>query len=270
MPAKGISLHIGLNSVDPNHYGGWDGTLNACEADAKDMQALATGLGFQTSILRTSQATAAVVTAAIADAAKKLSSGDLFFLSYSGHGGQVPDTNNDEKDGQDETWVLFDRQLVDDELWTLWRKFKAGVRIVVLSDSCHSGSVTRAMPAFPASGPIPRIRLLPPVQATKVYRRNAALYDAIQKEFPAGEKAVVKASVILISGCQDNQTSLDGERNGLFTENLKKVWNKGKFSGGYKRFRDTIVQRMPATQSPQYSLVGAANAAFEAQKPFSI
>ena len=24
---KGISLNIGLNSVDPNHYGGWDGQL---------------------------------------------------------------------------------------------------------------------------------------------------------------------------------------------------------------------------------------------------
>ena len=35
--AQGISLHIGLNSVDPGHYQGWDGKLNACEFDAKDM-----------------------------------------------------------------------------------------------------------------------------------------------------------------------------------------------------------------------------------------
>jgi len=33
----GISLHIGLNYVDPNHYSGWDGKLNAAEYDAKDM-----------------------------------------------------------------------------------------------------------------------------------------------------------------------------------------------------------------------------------------
>lgn len=39
--AKGISLHIGLNSVDPVHYQGWDGKLAACEFDAKDMVALA-------------------------------------------------------------------------------------------------------------------------------------------------------------------------------------------------------------------------------------
>ena len=33
----GISLHIGLNYVDPNHYSDWDGKLNAAEYDAKDM-----------------------------------------------------------------------------------------------------------------------------------------------------------------------------------------------------------------------------------------
>ena len=32
--AKGVSVHIGINEVDPAHYGGWTGALNACEADA--------------------------------------------------------------------------------------------------------------------------------------------------------------------------------------------------------------------------------------------
>lgn len=271
MPTQGISLHLGLNFVDPNHYGGWDGELAACEFDAKDMLALAKAQGFGSSqILLRSQVTADAVKAAIAAAAKRLSAGDLFLVTYSGHGGQVPDGNSDEADRQDETWVLWDRQLVDDELWALWGRFKAGVRIVVLSDSCHSGTVTRAMPAFPASGPMPRVRWLPTVQAQRVYRRNAKLYDAIQREVPAGEKSAVRASVILISGCQDNQFSLDGNRNGLFTETLKKVWRKGKFAGGYRTLRDTIAQRMPAQQTPMYTLVGRPNAAFEAQKPFTV
>ena len=45
---KGLSLHIGLNFVDPNHYQGWDGQLAACEFDAKDMSALAKKKGFKT------------------------------------------------------------------------------------------------------------------------------------------------------------------------------------------------------------------------------
>lgn len=272
MPAQGISLHLGLNFVDPDHYGGWDGELKACEFDARDMRGIALERGMSPTVLLTGQATAANVVAAITAAAKSLKSGDYFLLTYSGHGGQVPDTNGDETDPgrQDETWVLFDRQLIDDELWSLWKKFRAGVRIFVLSDSCHSGTVTRQMPAFPISGPMPRIRLLPPAQAGKVYRAHRKLYDGIQKAVPSGEKGRVKASVILISGCQDNQFSLDGSRNGLFTETLKKVWRKGAFSGGYRKFRDSIAQRMPREQTPNYTLVGKANAAFEASKPFEV
>jgi hypothetical protein len=166
--------------------------------------------------------------------------------------------------------VLWDRQLADDELWDLWKRFRSGVRVVVLSDSCHSGTVTRVMPAFPVSGRMPRIRLLPPKQAAKVYRQNAELYDSIQRSVPAGERARVKASVLLISGCQDNQYSLDGDRNGLFTENLKRVWRNGKFQGGYRKFRDTIAQRMPTQQTPNYFVVGRPDPFFEAQTPFTI
>jgi hypothetical protein len=157
--AQGVSIHIGLNHVDPKHYQGWDGALNACVADAKDMCALAKKKGFTgNTLLLNEQATAAAVTAALQDASKKLGKGDILFLTYSGHGGQVRDTNADEKDNDrmDETWVLFDREFVDDELYNLWSKFKPGVRILVLSDSCHSGTVTRDIPIFVGGGPKPR------------------------------------------------------------------------------------------------------------------
>jgi hypothetical protein len=39
--------------------------------------------------------------------------------------------------------VLYDRQLIDNELYALWARFRPGVRICVISDSCHSGTVTR-------------------------------------------------------------------------------------------------------------------------------
>jgi hypothetical protein len=80
----------------------------------------------------------------------------------------------------------------------------------------------------------------------------------------------VKASILLISGCQDNQFSLDGNRNGLFTETMKRVWRNGKFQGGYRKFRDTIAQRMPLEQTPNYFVVGRPDPFFEAQAPFTI
>nr|WP_304521779.1 caspase family protein [Bacillus toyonensis] len=66
-----------------------------------------------------------------------------FFVSYSGRGGQNR-KRNDETDGFDETRCLYDGQFTDDELYSLWHLFKEDVRIIVLSDSCHSGTVTRA------------------------------------------------------------------------------------------------------------------------------
>ncbi len=268
---QGRSLHIGLNHVDPAQYEGWDGALNACVADARDMRALANKQGFASSAsLLDAHATAAAVTAALLDAAASLKKGDLFLVTYSGHGGQVKDTNGDERDNDrmDETWVLFDRQLVDDELYAIWARFKSGVRIVVLSDSCHSGTVVRDIPEFLSGGP--RRRAMPRSVGVKVEKAHRSLYQGIQKQFPGAESAKVKASVILISGCMDNQFSMDGDKNGAFTEALKKTWNGGRFSGGYKRLRDVIVSRMPDTQTPNYFTVGAANEAFVAQQPFTI
>src|SRR3954466_8232093 len=128
--ARAISVHIGLNAVDPAQYEGWDGELSACEFDAKDMAAIAKQQKFTTSTtLLTKKATSKAVVDAITGAAKNLRVGGLFLLTYSGHGGQVPDENHDEDDRMDETWVLYDRMLIDDELYALWRKFKAGTRI---------------------------------------------------------------------------------------------------------------------------------------------
>lgn len=267
--AKAISLHIGVNSVDPAHYGGWTGDLGACEFDAKDMSALAQRQGIETRrILLTSQATSAAVILALRDAAKALVKGDLFFMTYSGHGGQLPDTNGDEADRMDETWVLYDRELLDDELYDLYAQFKPGVRLLVLSDSCHSGTVTRAVPRPGDNEPVGR--MCPHSVSQKAYKAHRSLYDGLQKALAPSTTVKVRATVLLISGCQDNQLSLDGQRNGLFTGTLKKVWNGGKFNGGYRAFRDTIVSKMPPTQTPNYYVIGAANPAFESQKPFTV
>jgi metacaspase-1 len=266
----GLSVHLGLNHVDPRQYEGWDGELAACEYDARDLAALAKKQGFKTSTLLSAQATAPAVLDAIDAAAKSLQNGDLFLLSYSGHGGQVRDLNGDERDGDrmDETWVCFDRQIVDDELYQRWSTFKSGVRIFVLSDSCHSGTVTRAVPAFIEGGA--RIRAMPRAVGVAVERAHARLYRSIQEANPAAERVRIRASVLLISGCMDNQYSRDGARNGLFTETLRKIWRSGRFRGSYREFRDAIVARMPDTQTPNYYFVGAKDTAFEAQRPFTI
>lgn len=280
---KGSSLHIGLNRVDPTHYVGWKGELVACENDARDMETIAKGQGFATQSLLTKAATSTALLDAIEKAAKGLVEDDFFLLTYSGHGGQINDVNNDELDGLDETWVLYDRELVDDELYAMWSRFRPGVRVFVLSDSCHSGTMTKSMFLNPApflphletrvrasTGPNLRPKFLPPDVQSKIYKERATLYDAIRQKTPRREKVNVECGVILISACQDNQVAMDGTKNGLFTETLLKIWDKGRFTGGYHHFRSEIAGFMPPTQSPKYTIVGHRERAFEHQRPFTI
>jgi len=276
---RGFALTIGLNSVNPKHYAGWSGKLNACEADAKDMADIVKSKKFSVKTLLTKAATRAKVVGEISRAARMLKAGDIFMLSYSGHGGQLPDLNSDEPDAQDETWCLYDGELVDDELYAQLGKFCAGVRILVFSDSCHSGTVvklayyqgTRAAPGSGSRRQGTRYRFMPADVALRTYRANRGFYDNVLKGtgLRRAEKAV-RASVLLISGCQDNQLSSDGDFNGLFTGQLLRVWKKGAFKGDYRKFHASIVRRMPPDQTPHYYRVGRINLKFEAQRPFTI
>ena len=115
--AKGIALTTGLNAVDPTHSGGWSGELLACEADAQDTAHLAPSHGFAVQTLLPRHTTRARLVQAVTAAAGALKAGDLFLLSYAGHGGQLPDRNSDEADAPDETWCLADGALVDDAMY---------------------------------------------------------------------------------------------------------------------------------------------------------
>ncbi len=293
-PPKALSLHLGLNSVNPAAYEGWDGPLAACEFDANDMAALAKSQGMKPTLLLTKKAKRGALLAGMRSAAKALKAGDLFFMSYSGHGGQVPDTNKDEPDRKDETWCLFDGQLIDDELYFELSRFAAGVRVLVLSDSCHSGSVTRERTP-PPPPPGKRAKLMPDAVGMRVYAAHKALYDKLQADVASqARKAAAdpdaalaqvvvtgaaatatalvgafKPAVLLISGCQDNQTSMDGEHNGAFTEKLLQVWKHGGFKGSYTAFHARIRAAMPASQTPNLFTLGPA-ASFAVQQPFSV
>jgi hypothetical protein len=291
--AKSMSLHIGLNAVDPAHYGGWSGELAACEFDANDMAAIAKSRNIKSTVLLTRKATRANALGAMRAAAKQLKAGDLFFLTYSGHGGQVPDVTGDEDDKKDETWCLYDGEVIDDELYLELNRFADGTRILVLSDSCHSGTVTRA--PLPVSGTAPsgRSKMMPPSVALRTYRDNQAFYDKLQRDVAAASagKAEVdpdaalahvavssrltaiatrfKPAVVLISGCQDNQTSMDGDHNGAFTEQLLQVWNEGTYRGNYAKFHAAIKARMLPTQTPNLFTLGSS-ATFVNQQPFEV
>lgn len=149
--ARGRALCIGLNEVDPGHYGS-PLRLSGCRNDAQDLATILRGVdGFDPpDVLLDSQATVAAVENEIRSAASELNAGDLFVLTIASHGSQLPDLNGDEAeldstDRLDETWLLYDRMWVDDERYGLWHEFESGVRILIVADTCHSGTTIRRL-----------------------------------------------------------------------------------------------------------------------------
>lgn len=90
-------------------------------------------------LLLNGDATRANLDRALAEVARDATERDEFIFFFSGHGGTQPDeTNGDEGDGVDETLVLFDGDITDDELARQMDPVKSRMSIVAL-DSCFSG-----------------------------------------------------------------------------------------------------------------------------------
>jgi hypothetical protein len=309
-PGRGMAVCVGLNGVDPDHYAGWPGTLAGCENDATDMAAIATQKGFGVKKILTPHATRKAILDEIRAAAGRLVSGDIFMISISAHGDQVPDPAAPPEDGgMDQTWCLYDGQLLDKELYAEWAKFAPGVRILVISDSCHSQGITRMVPrdyaldsrsramavaAAPDAAAAEsarrvseamgrfsaattreaqvRVKALPPETSIETYRREKARYDEIVRTVPR-PASPIPALVLSITACKNEQLAGDGPSNGVFTAALKQVWAGGTFHGDYVGFHHQIAAAAAAVrpwQDAQRRMIDRQDERYWGQSPFAI
>jgi len=180
-----------------NNYPGIFNDLKGCVNDAKDWSALLQGMGFETTLVLDAQATRANVKSALQGLIEATNAGDMAVFTYSGHGTQVSDKNGDEGDPYDEAVYLYDGTVIDDDLRAILNGIHPQATLVIISDSCFSGSVTRLAPepALP--------RFIPPTVSTasKMARRSFLVPESGMPE-------------ILISGCSDSEYSYDAEFNG--------------------------------------------------------
>jgi uncharacterized caspase-like protein len=156
--------------------------------------------------------------------------GDVALIFYSGHGSQAPDENAEEEDKWDETIVPSDsgrvnlpvRDIIDDELHSYLSALAQRTdRATFVFDSCHSGSVDRALLAPAASTATMSPRAIPraatPPEGDRRMRPEAP--RATGKESSSG--MVKQGEYVLIAGCLDAQTSketdFEGQRDGALT-----------------------------------------------------
>lgn len=267
--ANGLALCIGLNAVDPDFYEGWDGKLNACENDATAMAHYLGNRGFHTTTLLTKAATRNAVMQKLADYAKIARPCDIIVVTNSSHGGQVPDYDNTEADGMDETICMYDGQIIDDELEAAWAKFQAGVRIVFVSDSCHSGTVAREL--FSAHNRLLDLALGSKAVPHAVQTDIAISQDStlrLRKAEVSRQHSEIKASVLALGACQDNQTAMDGAVNGAFTGELLNSLRNNK--DGYGAVVARVRRVLPPSQTPSYTYAGPRFSSFEHLAAFSI
>jgi hypothetical protein len=149
----------------------------------------------------------------------KTRAGDVLVFTNSSHGTYIKDTDSDEA-VYDEAICPYDvdeKPLVDDELRTIFAELKRGVRLTVISDSCFSGSVTRA-----AEGPLTpdhrRVRFMNPKNIGR-----AEIPDVRRAARPKRPDVYPESSMkeVLLTGCNHKQYSfdatIDGTPHGAFS-----------------------------------------------------
>ena len=249
-------LCIGIND-----YPGTGSDLAGCVNDANDWGAALTARGFTVKKLLNSQATGKGMRDAMKAAVAQAKSGDLVVIQYSGHGSFVPDVDGDEPDGTDECLCPHDIEtkgpITDDELFELFSDRAPGSKVVMISDSCHSGTVARFAPiTTPATiagrgAPQRKVRFLPPgVFLSARESAKLGVRRSTRVSSPPGRYAS-----LLLSGCQDTEYSYDayfqGRPNGAFTFVALRELANLTASATYKKWHAKIRAALPSQQYPQ-------------------
>ncbi len=254
---KGYALHIGINFVDTNFYGNHVPVLDGCVADMESMEKMARAMQFNTETLQNEAATKSAILSAFAKYAKLVGPGDFFLVTYAGHGAPIIDTDGDEEDGFDESWVTYDQFLLDDEIKAAFQQFVPDANVVLISDSCHSGSVNRVF-AFEAAlitnpHPTRKRRYVPLSSVTKILSERGMTAASLQQRTTKIDEKQTAANYLLLAACQDKEFAQEELGHGIFTSNLIKLFNttSDKSTLTYENWLQGILNAMPSDQHPR-------------------
>ncbi len=194
------ALCVGIN----DYPFGEANDLRGCVNDANDWASLLKDHFDFTDVkqLLNGEATSSNIIAQLKQLLGGAKAGDILVFTNASHGTYLADSNQDEPKF-DEAICPFDcdsNLIIDDDLRLLFADIPNGVRFTVISDSCHSGSVTRALP-----GEYRRARKLNP----EVFGREALAPEKLRTARGKEKYPESGMKEILLSGCKSSQTSAD-------------------------------------------------------------
>jgi pimeloyl-ACP methyl ester carboxylesterase len=190
--------------------------------------------------------------------------GDVALVFYSGHGSwglTAPEFQKLTTDQQEQTWVLYDSReadkydLADKEIALLLEEAgRNKPHLVVISDSCHSGSVTRDISEFQQM----QSRF---TSGKKEPRPLQTYLDGAYTQRP--DLVIPSPNHLLIAACDRTELALEADGQGQLTKSLLAVLNK---NGGQIQYADLFVQVRAAikswveNQTPQLETIGDCSA----------
>ena len=246
------ALLVGLKEVSRKSYGDlWSAGCELSENNVDQMASVLTG--FSKALLKTKEATADNILLEMKRSSDLLREGDIFVFYFAGHGfGGGPSEAR-------HMLGSYDQPLDTRKFGEIWNSFDLGVRIVMISDSCNSGT--------DYSKYLASLRERHGLDS----ELGAAMDWTPLSPFMTDRQAnSMRAQMLHFGAASDGEPAIGGE----FTKVLLSIWNNGSFSGGYRKFFCRILSRVnmnfPGLQRPEYRPYGPVTDTFEAQRPFDV
>jgi metacaspase-1 len=261
------ALCIGTN------YAGTSSQLAGCVNDARDWSSVLERRDFQTGRLLDNFATRANMLEGMSDLIEETGPDDLAVITYSGHGSWQPDRSGDEPDRRDEVLCPVDYaragMISDDDLYRVFTSGHRWARVVMISDSCHSGSVNRLAGPLTTPGdavvqaltdravgsgvqfeavPPRRAKFLPPAAWMPTDQ-----VDVARRVELVPSRGRPRASALLLAACTDQQVAydawFDGRANGAFT--YAALQALAEQPATYRDWQRAINRRLPSVDYDQ-------------------
>ena len=251
------------------------------DKDVPYVQAMLKNAGFKSvTTLVNRQATKTGIVGAFKRMTASCKHGDVVYIHYSGHGQQMTDVHNDERDGLDECWIPYDayrkasatyhgeKHLTDDELNVYLNAIRHKIgekgKLLVVIDACHSGDGTRGDDNEVVRG-VEDTLIVDSLNARGLYEvfemvRSLLMGDNGKQKFINDKAKPLPERWITISACKSNQVNFEMKKPtvGKLTYALwTELKNSNKVSNGefMKRIRK-FVNRNTSSRPQQPEMTG--------------